>query len=168
MTGWPRSITWANCTILASIAYCTASNAAAVIVLARRISLDSTEKMITKRGTTLLDTYAQRASAAWSNLKNIIERLEMEIYQTKFGGTVYRVAAINWADSSASVIFDGEPTQWQVADFCHWPQRAMRQFLEDIVESSGVYSDEYDGEVDAAVDSVKEEVEPEASEFFVD
>jgi hypothetical protein len=49
---------------------------------------------------------------------------------------VYGVAA-NWAESSAPVYTHGpdgwEPTQYQVADFRHWPEDALRRELAEVI-----------------------------------
>lgn len=72
----------------------------------------------------------------------------MTTYTTKFYGDTYTVSG-NFAEGSAPVLFDGEPTQYQTADFRHSPERAMRRQLEQVATDSG--SDPEDDEVAASI-----------------
>ncbi len=77
--------------------------------------------------------------------------MAVETYETVCWGQTYRVRA-NWAQASSPVEVQYEDGDWmgdphgrQVADFRHWPERAMRDWIAA-------------GEDDSATDDIDEAV----------
>lgn len=83
----------------------------------------------------------------------------MATYETKCWGDTYRLAA-NFAEASSPVKVedvDGnwQSTQYQVADFRHRPEAAMRRILEETAAMGDDPDDEEDA-IEAAVESMRE------------
>lgn len=80
-------------------------------------------------------------------------------YTTEIYGMVNTMEA-DWTQASSPIVWNGESTQWQVADFGHRSAAAMRTLLaRDIAIGEGCsvdeLSDEINEEIDDAVKAMK-------------
>lgn len=74
-------------------------------------------------------------------------------YTATLFGDAYTMTA-DFAQASCPVEYDGNASQYQVADFGHDAAEAMRRHLEACVEAGGDDADDYADEIDAAVESM--------------
>lgn len=86
----------------------------------------------------------------------------MTTYVAQCFGNTYTVSA-NWAHAASPVLFDGSPTQYQVADFRHSSADAMRCLLEREVASPGLNPDD-DEAICSAIADMTSQLEHQISE----
>jgi len=84
----------------------------------------------------------------------------MTDYTTIFFAETYGISA-NFAQASDSIFClggDGEwiGTQYQVADFQHSPEAALRRILTEIVEAGGDNPDDFETEINNAIANITE------------
>ena len=78
----------------------------------------------------------------------------METYRTELFGDEYTISG-DFAQASSPVLFCGEPTAFQVADFRHWPERAIKWYLESVIEMGGDNPDDFEEEIAEAIDNME-------------
>lgn len=78
----------------------------------------------------------------------------MITYTTKFFGDEYTVTG-DFSNASSPVLWCGEPTQYQVADFRHDSDEAMRRQLEMAVEASGDAVEDFAEDIEEAIANIQ-------------
>lgn len=76
-----------------------------------------------------------------------------DTYKTTLYGDEYTISG-NFAEASSPVKFDGKPTQFQVADFCHSSDAAMRRYLESVVEAGSDNPKDIAELIDEAIEAI--------------
>lgn len=74
----------------------------------------------------------------------------MTTYVTECWGERSTVSA-NWSDAASPVFFNGEHTQYQVSNFRHSAESAMRLMLEKVASEGGDDEDDASDVIDAAI-----------------
>lgn len=77
----------------------------------------------------------------------------MTTYKTEMYGMEIEMTA-NFAEASCPVV--GDMHGRQVADFSHYPARAMRAILEDSITESGDDPEDFTAEIDDAINAMTE------------
>ena len=77
-----------------------------------------------------------------------------DTYKTTLCGAEYTIRG-NFAEASSPVEFDGQPTQYQVADFAHSPTAAMRRHLEKVLQADGDDPAIVQELIDEAIEAIK-------------
>ena len=77
----------------------------------------------------------------------------MDTYKTTLYDDEYTISG-NFAEASSPVEFDGQPTQYQVADFAHSSDAAMRRYLEQVVEVGGDDPADVKDLIDEAIEAI--------------
>lgn len=75
-------------------------------------------------------------------------------YTTELWGDKYKVSG-DFANAAAPVFFDGNPTQYQTADFRHDPADAMRTYLQEVAAESGDDVEDVTDAIEAAVEEMQ-------------
>ena len=77
----------------------------------------------------------------------------MTTYKTNLYGDEYTISG-DFAEASSPIEFDGETTQYQVADFSHSPDAAMRRYLESTIEAGGDDPADIEELIDEAISAI--------------
>lgn len=75
-------------------------------------------------------------------------------YTTEFCGDKYEITA-NFSLAGDPIVCNGETTQYQVADFSHDSDAAMRRILEECVDAGGDDIEDFRDDIEAAISGTK-------------
>jgi len=87
--------------------------------------------------------------------------------KTKIWGEEYSISG-DFTQAASPVFFDGKPSQYQVADFKHNDNEALRVYLTDVAKMSGDFDEKEKARIERAIANAeyedKENEENEESE----
>jgi hypothetical protein len=84
-----------------------------------------------------------------------IKESSMTSYKFKIFGDDYEFSG-DFSEASSTILFDGEPTSYQVADFRHWPEEAAREYIRELIVASGDDPEDYEEDINEAIENMTE------------